>query len=160
MSYTIRKAVANDAETVYRFIKQLARYEKLENEVVGTVADLQNTLFGSNPKAHVLLLEEGGTAVGFVLYFYNYSTFLCRPGIYIEDLYVDESRRGKGYGKALIQHICKLACEEGCGRVEWWCLKWNKPSIDFYHRLGAEEMSEWVSFRLDGAELQEIAKAS
>ena len=170
--YKIRKATYDDAETVYRFIKELARYEQLEDEVVGTVDDLRETVFGGGSnnntnkpsRANVVLLEEQEkdkgvmNPVGFALYFYNYSTFLCKPGIYIEDLYVSETCRGKGYGKALIQYLCVLALQEGCGRVEWWCLKENKPSINFYRRLGAEEMIDWVNFRLDGNELQNVAK--
>ena len=157
MGYQIRKAQAKDADLVYQFIKELAAYEELEDEVVGSVEKIKETLFGENPKAEVIFLEEEGEAVGFALFFHNYSTFLCRYGIYIEDIYVRESARGKGYGKALFKHICGLAKQRECGRVEWWCLDWNKPSIDFYLRLGAEAMSEWTVYRLNKKQIDEIA---
>ena len=157
MTYTIRKAVITDSELILTFIKELAVYEKLEEQVVGTIKDVQNTLFNKNPRSEVLILEEDGVPAGFSLYFHNYSTFLTRYGIYIEDNYVREEFRGKGYGKALLKYICSLALERDCGRVEWWCLDWNKPAIDFYLSLNAEPMSEWTSYRLNRPEIEAIA---
>lgn len=155
----IRKANIHDSETILAFIKELASYEKLEDSVVGTVEQIQKTLFGTSPRAEVIILESDGTPAGFALYFHNYSTFLCRYGIYIEDIYVREQYRGKGYGKALLKHVCQLAIERDCGRVEWWCLDWNKPSIDFYLSLGAEPMSEWTVYRLNKTEIEHMASS-
>jgi len=157
MTYKIRKAELKDCDTILAFIKDLAVYEKLENEVTGNVNDIKQTLFSSNAKAEVLILEDEETPAGFALFFQNYSTFLCRYGIYIEDIYVQEKYRGKGYGKALFQNICKIAKERNCGRIEWWCLDWNTPSIDFYLKLGAEPMSDWTVYRLNQKEIMEIA---
>lgn len=146
---TIRPAQASDCPVILTFITELARYEKLEHLMVGTIQDLQKTLFCENPRAKVLIVEEDQKPVGFSLYFYNYSTFLCRYGIYVEDLYIQESCRGKGYGKALLQHICEEAIHNNCGRVEWQCLDWNKPAINFYLNIGATPMSDWTVYRLD-----------
>ena len=157
-SFAIRSAVPADAALVLDFIKKLAVYEKLESSVTGTVEDVTETLFGPHPTAYALIGEEKGQPVGFALYFHNYSTFLCRPGIYIEDIYVDEVYRGRGYGKAFFQKICQIAEAKKCGRVEWWCLDWNKPSIDFYTKsLGAEPMSEWTVYRLDREKIARLA---
>lgn len=158
MSYSIRSTTQKDVSVIFDFIKDLARYEKMEDQVVGTEQELCETLFGESPKAEVIFLEEEGKPVGFALFFHNYSTFLCRPGIYIEDVYVKEAYRGKGYGKALFKHICALAKERQCGRVEWWCLNWNTPSIEFYKRLGAKAMDEWTVFRLTEKEIHQLAE--
>ena len=157
MTYTIRSASPEDSGIVLEFIKELAAYEQLEDHVVGTTAHIHNTLFCDNPRAEVLILEDLGVPAGFALYFHNYSTFLCRYGIYIEDIYVRESFRGRGYGKALLKHICTLALKRDCGRVEWWCLDWNKPAIDFYLSLGAEQMSDWTVYRLNRPEIKTLA---
>lgn len=157
MTYLIRKAEINDAQIILIFIKELAAYENLEDSVVGTVEQVKKTLFSENPRAEVLILEDNGEPAGFALYFHNYSTFLCRYGIYIEDIYIREKYRGKGYGKAMLKKICHLAKERDCGRVEWWCLDWNKPSIDFYLKLGAEAMSDWTVYRLNRQEIEKIA---
>lgn len=158
--YVIRKANIQDSETILLFIKELASYEKLEDSVTGTVEQIQNTLFGANPRAEVIILESDGKAAGFAIFFHNYSTFLCRYGIYIEDIYIREQYRGKGYGKALLKHVCQLAIDRDCGRVEWWCLDWNKPSIDFYLSLGAEPMSEWTVYRLNKSEIEHMAQST
>lgn len=157
-SFDIRKATLKDAPLVLSFIKELAAYEELAEHVTATIEDIEKTLFGQNPKAEVLILQEEGQNAGFALFFHNYSTFLCKYGIYIEDIYVREEYRGKGYGKALLKHICKLAKERDCGRVEWWCLDWNKPSIDFYLKLGAEAMTDWTVYRLSKKEIHELSK--
>lgn len=155
--FIIRKARSDDSMIIFAFIKELAAYEQLEESVIGSPEDVKKTLFGDNPLAEVIILEENSVSVGFALYFHNYSTFLCRYGIYIEDIYVREKFRGKGYGKALLTHICKLAMERDCGRVEWWCLDWNKPSIDFYLSLGAQSMTDWTVYRLNRREIEAMA---
>lgn len=156
MQINYRKATERDIPVIHRFIKELARYEKLENEVIATRDALAETLFGERPYAEVVLAEADGKAAGFVLFFHNYSTFLARPGIYVEDLYVKPAFRGKGLGKGLLRHVASLALERGCGRVEWWVLNWN-PARKFYDSLGAEAMTEWVVYRLTGDSLNELA---
>ncbi len=153
----IRPATLNDASIILAFIKELAAYEKLDEHVVATHDDVINTFFCENPRVEAVILEENNEPVGSAIYFHNYSTFLCRHGIYIEDIYVREQHRGKGYGKALLKHICEIAHARNCGRVEWWCLDWNKPSIDFYLGLGAEAMTDWTVYRLDEHQLKKIA---
>ena len=111
--------------------------------------DVKKTLFSDNPRAEVLILDVDAKPAGFALFFHNYSTFLCKYGIYIEDIYVRESYRGHGYGKKMLEHICQIAKDRDCGRVEWWCLDWNKSAIDFYKKLGAEAMEEWTVYRLN-----------
>lgn len=154
---TIRIASLEDTGLILDFIRALAQYEKMADEVVASEDDLRASLFGANPKAHVVIGELDGKPSGFALYFYNYSTFLGRPGLYLEDLYVNEECRGSGLGKALILHLAAQARNEGCGRMEWWVLDWNTPSIDFYKSLGAEPMDEWTVFRLDHNALQKLA---
>ena len=158
MNCTIRFAKSSDSELILTFIKELARYEQLEHEVVGTIEDIQQTLFSEKARAEVLIVEEGEKPVGFALFFQNYSTFLCRYGIYIEDLYIREDFRGKGYGKALLKRICQEAVKRKCGRVEWWCLDWNKSSVDFYLSLNAEPMSDWTVYRLNRKQIEEMAE--
>ncbi|MFN7039381.1 MAG: GNAT family N-acetyltransferase [Alphaproteobacteria bacterium] len=158
MNYLIRNAQANDAELIFSLVKELADYEQLSSSVVGAVEDITKTLFSPSPKAEVLIIEENGNAAGFALYFHNYSTFLCRYGIYIEDIFIREAYRGKGYGKALFKKICEEALKHNCGRVEWWCLDWNKPSIDFYLKLGAEAMTDWTVYRLNQEQIKAIAE--
>ncbi len=152
----IRKASREDSAIILNFIQELAAYEQLDHHVVATIDDIYKTLFCHDPKAEVLILDVNGQPAGFALFFHNYSTFLCKYGIYIEDIYVREAFRGYGYGKLLLKHICKVAKERDCGRVEWWCLDWNKPSIDFYQKLGAEPMSDWTVYRLDQKKIDEI----
>lgn len=160
-AHTIRPARKSDVPQILTFIRELAIYEKLEHEAVGTEEALETHLFGPAPRAEVLILETGsGEPAGFALFFHNFSTFLTRPGIYLEDLFVRPQFRGSGYGKALLQHLAKLAVERGCGRLEWAVLDWNAPAIGFYENLGARMMNEWRVFRLTGDSLSEVAKAA
>jgi GNAT superfamily N-acetyltransferase len=152
----LRSAVRADVPEILRLIQALAAYEKLSHEVVATEAALAETLFGARPTAEVLLAEEGGRAVGFALFFQNYSTFLAKPGIYLEDLFVEPEFRGKGLGKQLLQAIARLAVERGCGRFEWAVLDWNEPAIGFYRSLGARPMTDWKVMRLTGEALQKL----
>ncbi len=156
MKISYREAEKKDVPVIHRFIRELAKYEKLENEVVATKELLGKTLFGKRPYAEVVLAEADGKEAGFVLFFHNYSTFLARPGIYIEDLYVRPQYRGKGLGKGLLSYIASLAVERGCGRVEWWVLNWN-PARKFYDSIGATAMNEWIVYRLTGDKLAELA---
>ena len=153
---TIRFADAADTPVILRFIRALAEYEKLEHECLADEASLRAQLFGPRPYAEVLLIEEDGAAHGFALFFHNFSTFLAKPGIYLEDLFVDPAQRGRGYGKALLAKLAGIAVERGCGRLEWSVLDWNKPSIDFYLSLGARPMDEWTVYRLDGPALEKL----
>jgi len=154
---TIIKAEKKDAATVLYFIKQLAEYEKLSHEVEATVEQLEETLFGENSKAECVIGYYENKPVGFAIFFHNYSTFLAKPGIYLEDLFVLPEMRGKGFGKKLLQHLAQLAVERNCGRLEWWVLNWNKPAIDFYKSLGAVPMDEWTVFRVKGNSLNKLA---
>jgi GNAT superfamily N-acetyltransferase len=140
------------------FIKKLAIYEKLVHEVTATEETLRETLFGQRRYAEVIIGYYRGEPVGFALFFHNYSTFLGRPGIYLEDLFVDEEHRGKGFGKALLVHLARLTKERNCGRLEWAVLDWNEPSINFYKALGARQMDEWTVFRVTGEALDKLAE--
>jgi len=153
----IRAATEADIPLILQFIRDLAVYEKLEHKVVATEDGLRRTLFGNPRFAEVVFAVVDGAAVGFALFFHNYSTFLGQPGIYLEDLFVKPEMRGHGYGKALLAHLALLAKERGCGRVEWAVLNWNQPSIDFYKRLGAVPMDDWTVFRLIGEALDNLA---
>ena len=141
---------------ILSFIKKLAEYERLSQEVVATEDILRKTLFGRRSIAEVAIAYFNKRPVGFVLFFHNYSTFLARPGIYIEDLFVDEAFRGRGFGGALLRYVARLANERGCGRLEWSVLNWNAPAIEFYKKLGAVPMSEWTVFRLAGPALTQL----
>lgn len=154
---SFRFATAADCPLILQFIKELAEYENMLSEVVATEALLEEWIFKQR-KAEVLFALEGGTEVGFALFFHNFSTFLGRAGLYLEDLYVKPGHRGQGYGKALLRQLAKIAVERGCGRLEWWCLDWNRPSIDFYLSLGAQAMDEWTVYRLDGQTLTDFAR--
>ena len=156
-NFTIRQANINDVSTILSFIKALAEYEDMSDQVVATEELLKEWLF-EKKKAEVLLAMEGDIPVGFALYFYNFSTFLGRAGIYLEDLFVKEEYRGKGYGKALLKELARIAVSQGCGRLEWCCLDWNQPSIDFYLSLGAIPMDDWTQYRLTGDTLKALAK--
>lgn len=158
MSLTIRKATAADTPTILRFIRELAEYEKLSHEVTATEETLRASLFAVQPKAHALIAEIDGMAAGFAVYFYNFSTFLGRNGIYIEDIYVSPDKRGGGIGKALFEYLAAQVVAEGYGRLEWSVLDWNKPAIDFYQRMNAKPMSEWVIYRLQGESLDRMGK--
>ena len=144
----IRPAEEKDISTIYSFIKEIAEFEKLSHEVEATEEGLKKYLFGERPYAEVLIAEYEGEPAGHAFFFHNFSTFVGRPGIYLEDLYVRKHLRGKGIGKALLLSLIKLAKERNCGRVEWAVLDWNKPAIDFYKSLGAKPMDEWILFRL------------
>lgn len=152
----LRRAVRADVAEILRLIRALAEYEKLAHEVVATEAALVETLFGARPAAEVLLAEEGGRAVGFALFFRNYSTFLARPGIYLEDLFVEPACRGKGLGKALLKAVARIAVERGCGRLEWAVLDWNAPAIGFYRNLGAKPLDDWTVMRVTGEALRRL----
>lgn len=157
MSFKIRRARSGDEPVIVRFIRELAAYEKLEHEVTVTADHIRRTLFAENPKVFALIAEVEDEPCGFALYFFNYSTFLGRHGIYLEDLYVTSARRGKGIGKALLARLARIAEENDCGRLEWWVLDWNAPSIAFYKSLGAEAMDEWTVYRLTGPALSRLA---
>lgn len=144
---TIRKAVREDAPLILEFIKGIARYEKMENEVEASVEMIEQQIFDEH-RAEVIFALEDGKEVGFALYFYNFSTFVGHCGLYFEDLFVFPEYRGKGYGKALFLELARTAVEKNCGRMEWVCLNWNQPSIDFYRSMGAVSMDEWKTYRL------------
>ena len=153
-----RTAERKDVALVLEFIRELADYEKMLDEVVATPELLEKWIFDER-KAEVIFALEGEREVGFALFFHNFSTFLGRAGIYLEDLYVRPECRGKGYGKALLKELARIAVERGCGRLEWWCLDWNKPSIDFYLSLGAEPMKDWTVYRIAGETLKALASS-
>ncbi len=154
----IRFATEEDVPVILYFIKELAAYENMSEDVVATEALLKEWIF-EKKKAEVILARTEGETVGFALFFHNFSTFLGRAGIYLEDLFVKKEYRGKGYGKALLKELAKITVERGCGRLEWSCLDWNQPSIDFYLSLGAKPMEEWTVYRLTGETLEEFAEA-
>ena len=151
-----RWAEESDVALILEFICALAEYEGMREEVTADETLLKEWLF-EKKAAEVLFVSEGEETVGFALYFYNFSTFLGKGGIYLEDLYVKPSHRGRGYGKALLCELASLAKRQGCGRLEWWCLDWNQPSIDFYQVMGAEAMSEWTVYRVAGKQLEQLA---
>ena len=158
VDFFIRPATREDIATILTFIKQLAEYEKLAHEVVATEEKLQATLFGEHPSAEVIIAEYQNIAVGFALFFTNYSTFLAKPGIYLEDLYVQADMRGRGFGKKLLAHLAGIAVERDCGRLDWWVLDWNQPAKDFYLSLDAEPMDGWTVNRLSGKALAALAE--
>ena len=151
----IRKAVRQDVPLILEFIKGIARYEKMENEVVATTELLEEQLFDKGC-AEVIFAMEDGVEVGFALFFHNFSTFLGRSGLYLEDLFVYPEHRGKGYGKALFLELVRIANERGCGRMEWVCLNWNKPSIEFYRSMGAMSLDEWTTYRLTSDAMKKL----
>ena len=152
-----RQARPEDAGLILRFIRELAAYEQLEDQVVADEETLRRWIF-EKKGAQVVFALADDTEVGFALYFHNFSTFLGRSGIYLEDLFVRPEYRGMGYGKALLCRLAAIAKEEGCGRLEWWCLDWNKPSIDFYKSMGAEPMEDWTVYRVTGETLDKLAE--
>ncbi len=155
--FTIRKAERKDVPLLLEFIKGIAKYEKMENEVVATPEMLETEMFDQH-KAEAVFAEVNGKEVGFALYFYNFSTFIGHSGLYLEDLFVWPEYRGKGYGKALLLHLASIAKSHHCGRMEWTCLNWNQPSIDFYLSLGAVPMSDWTIYRLDAKALENLSE--
>lgn len=155
----IRPATPKDIPVILQLIHGLAEYEKASEQAVATAQDLLRDGFSGNPKFRVLIAEWAGQAVGFALFFYNYSTWVGRPGLYLEDLFVRPEHRGKGIGKALLVHLAKIAVEEGCGRFEWQVLDWNTPAVEFYKSLGARTLDEWSTMRLSGEALKKLAGA-
>ena len=150
-------AKREDTPEILYFIKELAAYEKMSDEVVAKLDTLEYWLFDEK-KAEVIFAVVDGERVGFALFFHNFSTFLGRAGIYLEDLFVKEEYRGNGYGKALLKKLAQIAVERGCGRLEWWCLDWNKPSIEFYKHMGAVAMDDWTVYRVAGKALEDLGK--
>ena len=157
--YAIRAARADDVPEILRLIRELAEYEKLAHMAVGTPAMLHEALFGARAACEALIAERGGRAVGFALYFTTFSTFLCKPGLYLEDLFVEPAHRGAGIGKALLGELARLAAGRGCGRLEWRVLDWNEPSIRFYESLGASLMKEWILVRMTRPEFERLGGA-
>jgi GNAT superfamily N-acetyltransferase len=160
LSLSITSAMPADVPLILGFIRELAEYEHLLHVVTATESALHATLFGERPAAEILIARHAGEPAGFALFFPNYSTFLAKPGIYLEDLYVRSAMRGQGIGRALLAHIARLAVERGCGRFEWSVLDWNAPSIGFYRSLGAESQDDWTIFRLSGDALKALAASN
>ncbi|HEX2740257.1 MAG TPA: GNAT family N-acetyltransferase [Rubrobacter sp.] len=154
----VRSASSEDVPLIHSFIKELAEYERLSHEVFATEEMLSEQLFGERPVAGVLIAELGGDAAGFALFFHTFSTFLGKPGIYLEDLYVRPEFRGSGVGRALLDHLGRLAKERGCGRIEWAVLDWNEPAIGFYRSIGASPISGWTVYRVTGKALEELGE--
>ena len=157
MDTTIRSATEGDVALILELIHGLAEYERLAHEVTATEATLRTSLFGATPGAEVVIAESGGEPVGFALFFHNFSTFVGKRGIYLEDLFVKPAWRGKGVGRRLLVHLAQLAVERDCGRLEWAVLDWNEPAISFYRGLGAQPMHDWTVFRLAGDTLYQLA---
>ena len=158
MSVRVTPATPDDVPAIFSFIRELAEYEKLLDRVTATERMLHDSLFGPRPYAEVLMGRLDGTAVGYALFFHSFSTFLARPGIYLEDIYVRPAARGHGVGKALLREVARVARERGCGRIEWSVLDWNKPSIDFYLSIGATPMDEWTMYRMDERAIENLAR--
>ena len=156
----VREASEGDVPLILSLIRELAEYEKLSREVVATEDELRHSLFGERRYAEVLIAEHDGAPAGFALFFHNFSTFLGKPGIYLEDLYVRPEFRGRGVGKELLINLARLAKERGCGRLEWWVLDWNESSIGFYRELGAVPMDDWTVYRVSGMALEDLASGT
>lgn len=158
-NFYLRFADKRDTSLILDFIRELAEYENLSHEVVATEDDLMENLFGEHPYAEVVLGIYEEQPAGFALFFHNFSTFLGKPGLYLEDLYVKPDYRGLGLGSTLLAYLARLAVERGCGRLEWWVLDWNEPAISFYKKLGARPMDEWTVYRLTGEKLRDTARS-
>jgi GNAT superfamily N-acetyltransferase len=158
MKIEIRQATVSDAALIHHYITELAIYEKAQHEVIASVADIERSLFAADSPAHGLICLIDGLAVGFAIYFYSYSTWLGRKGMYLEDLYISPEHRGSGAGKRMLRHLAGIACEAGCGRLEWSVLDWNEPAIQFYLSLGASPQDEWIRYRLAGDTLTAFAR--
>jgi GNAT superfamily N-acetyltransferase len=156
-NFNIRAAARADVPLILQLIRDLATYERAPNDVVATEEGLVEVLFGQKPAAEVRLIFEGKIAVGFAVFFLNFSTWLGRPGLYLEDLFVNPEHRGKGYGRALLVDLARIARDRGCGRMEWAVLDWNEPAIQFYRKLGANPMDQWTVFRLTGDGIARLA---
>jgi len=157
-SLTIRKAELNDAALILRFVTELAVYEKAEHEVVASVSDIEQSIFSDKHSTDAIIGEIDGKPIGFAVFFFNYSTWQGKHGLYLEDLYVSPESRGTGAGKALLKYLAKLAVHKDCGRFEWSVLNWNEPAIQFYQSIGAEPKDEWTGYRLSGDALQSFGK--
>ncbi|MCX4026569.1 GNAT family N-acetyltransferase [Endozoicomonas sp. SM1973] len=155
----IRQATYKDASLILEFIKELARYEKAEHEVIAAEADIIETLFADTSTTQALICESDGQPIGYAVYFFNYSTWLGKNGLYLEDLYITPKKRGVGAGKAMLTYLAKQAVSHNCGRFEWSCLDWNEPAIKFYESLGAKAQNEWVGYRLSGQALLDLAES-
>lgn len=157
---SIRPATTQDARLILDFVRDLAEYERAPEAAVATEADLLRDGFGPNPKFHCVIAEWDGAPAGFAFYFYNYSTWQGRPGLYLEDLFVRPQYRGKSIGKALLVHLAQVAVRENCGRFQWQVLDWNTPAIQFYESLGAKKLTEWLTMRLEGEDIEKLAQQS
>ena len=158
-SIRIRQATEKDAALIIRFITDLAIYENAENEVIATESDIRDSLFGNESSTEAVICNIDDEPVGFAVYFFNYSTWLGKHGLYLEDLYVSPQHRGSGAGKALLKHLAKIAVSKNCGRFEWSVLDWNEPAIQFYQSIGAKPQDEWVAYRLSGKALEDLANS-
>jgi GNAT superfamily N-acetyltransferase len=159
VTLSIRHAQPDDLGLVLQFIKELAAYEKLSDEVVASEAILRQSLFAPGANGEAIIAEVDGVGVGFALFFHNFSTFLGRKGLYLEDLFVKPEVRSKGYGKEILKYLAKLAIDRGCGRFEWWVLDWNKAAIGFYEKIGAKAMDEWTVYRMDESAMKDFIGA-
>lgn len=155
----IREATIDDSALILRFVKELARYEKAEHEVIATEADIKESLFAQGSTTHAVICSSNNQPIGFAVYFFNYSTWLGKHGLYLEDLYVSPEYRGVGAGKALLKHLANIAVARGCGRFEWSVLDWNEPAINFYQSIGAKPQDEWIGYRLAGPALARFANS-
>ncbi len=155
----IRQATAQDAALILRLVTELAIYEKAENEVIASKSDIEDSLFGSDSTTSAVICNINNEPIGFAVYFYNYSTWLGKRGLYLEDLYISPEYRRAGAGKALLKHLAKIAISKNCGRFEWSVLDWNEPAIQFYQSIGAESQDEWVAYRLTGKALEQFANS-
>ncbi len=155
---SIRKATIDDSSLILSFVRELARYEKAEHKVLATEDHIKSSLFSSQSTAHALICEKNESPVGYAVYFFNYSTWLGKHGLYLEDLYAAPSERGSGVGKALLKYLAQIAVQNGCGRFEWSVLDWNEPAIKFYESFGAKAQNEWIIYRLSGQELINFAE--
>jgi GNAT superfamily N-acetyltransferase len=157
-SIQLRPAHRDDCALILSLIRELADYERLLHEVEASAANLEQHLFGPTPRAEALIVETGDGVAGFALFFHNFSTFVGKPGLYLEDLYIRPAFRGLGYGRRIMQRLAQIALERDCGRFEWWVLDWNEPAIEFYRSIGARPMSEWTVQRVDGEALRALAR--
>ena len=159
LNITIREGTKKDSNIILGFIRELAKYEKAEHEVIATESSIADSLFNSGSSTKAIVCEKNGTPIGFAVYFFNYSTWLGKHGLYLEDLYVSSAERGSGAGKSLLKYLAQLAVSKGCGRFEWSVIDWNQPAIKFYDSLGAKPQNEWIAYRLSGEKLRNLAES-